>query len=289
MIRRLSVIIGFLCMAHGALAQYSYQEEWDFATYLIQNNRYEQAIQELKNIRSRYPEQTRTLDDSIAYLIGKQYYWQKSLDEAIHSLNAVSPQSSLHNEASFFKGISQVYQMHPGEGFESFREVQPKDSIHRSLKALEMAGTSLLLRDYDQYTALSAGILKKQYFFQNSYESLEDIYADLSQHKDKSPLLAGVLSAIVPGSGKFYAGKRGEGIYAFIISSFLGLQTWEGYRKDGLNSPRCIIYGSLFTLFYAGNIWGSAIAASQYNREYYDAIDYKIRLDMHIPIRRIFQ
>jgi hypothetical protein len=59
-------------------------------------------------------------------------------------------------------------------------------------------------------------------------------------------------------------------------------------RKDGVSSPRFIIYGSLFSLFYIGNIWGSALSVKIKRQEFNEKIDEQILFDMHIPLRTLF-
>ena len=86
-----------------------------------------------------------------------------------------------------------------------------------------------------------------------------------------------------------YVEKPGQGIYQLIIATILGLQTWESYRKDGAESARFIIYGSLFTSFYIGNIWGSTIGVKLYKNEIKKTVDNAILLDMHIPLRTLFR
>jgi TM2 domain-containing membrane protein YozV len=96
------------------------------------------------------------------------------------------------------------------------------------------------------------------------------------------------MSAIIPGSGKIYAGQLGQGIAAFLQNAIFGLQAYEGLQKDGIKSPRFIIYGGLFTLFYIGNVWGSALSVQIKRREFNEKVDEQIIFDMHIPLRTIF-
>ena len=78
-----------------------------------------------------------------------------------------------------------------------------------------------------------------------------------------SPWVAGMMSVVIPGSGKIYAGKTGQGIITFIQNVALGVQAYEAYRRDGWKSPRFLIYGGLFSFFYVGNVWGCLLYTSR--------------------------
>ena len=81
----------------------------------------------------------------------------------------------------------------------------------------------------------------------------------------KSPLAAGFFSSVVPGSGKLYARRGWDGLYSLLIVGATALQSYEAYRKDGPVSVRCLLFGGLGAVFYAGNIYGSIVAAQKYN------------------------
>ena len=81
----------------------------------------------------------------------------------------------------------------------------------------------------------------------------------------RSPVLAGLLSTVVPGAGKLYCGQYGDGIYSLFLAGVTGLLAWDGFRENGIHSIRGWIFGSAFGIFYSGNIYGSTIAARVYN------------------------
>ena len=92
----------------------------------------------------------------------------------------------------------------------------------------------------------------------------------------KSPVLAGAMSLVVPGSGKWYAGKKWQGIVAFTANAMMGLQAYESYSKGGVSSPRFIASIALFSVFYTGNIWGSVLDARKHSIEKLKQIDHEI-------------
>lgn len=79
----------------------------------------------------------------------------------------------------------------------------------------------------------------------------------------KSPLLASCLSAILPGAGKFYTDRWGDGITALITTGLLAFLSIDNFNAD--HHFRGWIFAGLGFFFYAGNIYGSAASAYIYN------------------------
>lgn len=75
----------------------------------------------------------------------------------------------------------------------------------------------------------------------------------------KSPLKAALLSAIVPGLGKIYTGKTGDGVTAFLTTGLMAFLAVDNYRHG--HDFRCAVFSVSSVLFYAGAIYGSAASA----------------------------
>ena len=70
--------------------------------------------------------------------------------------------------------------------------------------------------------------------------------------------LRGALLSIVPGLGHFTAGKWSDGIYALATVGVLGAGA-AAYLSRDQHIP-ALLAGSVTTFFYAGNIYGGAMA-----------------------------
>lgn len=79
----------------------------------------------------------------------------------------------------------------------------------------------------------------------------------------KSPALAGLLSAIIPGSGKMYVDEWGDGITALLTTSLFAFLAYDNFRADHMT--RAWIFTGLGAFFYAGNIYGSVASAQIFN------------------------
>lgn len=102
----------------------------------------------------------------------------------------------------------------------------------------------------------------------------------------KSPLKAGLMSAVIPGSGKIYAGRTSDGIYSLLLVAGTSWLAYEGFRDDGTSSFKGWFFGSVATIFYTGNIYGSIIAVNFYNKRFRDdlAHDVEIRLNLLVDL-----
>lgn len=79
----------------------------------------------------------------------------------------------------------------------------------------------------------------------------------------KSEVLAGILSAIIPGSGKIYTENYGDGITALLLT---GLFTYLAYDNfQNAHKFRAYLFTGLATGFYLGNIYGSVASAQIFN------------------------
>lgn len=85
---------------------------------------------------------------------------------------------------------------------------------------------------------------------------------DSESGRHHSPALAAAMSAIIPGSGKIYAGNLREGVSALITVGALAGMTAECISKKGAGDWCSISLAAVSGLFYAANIYGSYLSVS---------------------------
>jgi TM2 domain-containing membrane protein YozV len=98
-------------------------------------------------------------------------------------------------------------------------------------------------------------------------KTLHRIALEGSQLSYKRAAVAGILSTLIPGSGKVYIGRKMDGLYAFLLISILGYQTYRTFETQGMQSVKGWLYGSVTAVLYAGNIYGSVVAAKVHNHK----------------------
>ena len=82
----------------------------------------------------------------------------------------------------------------------------------------------------------------------------------------KSPLLAGFLSTVLPGSGRVYVGRPNDALLTVFLLGVLGWATYDGFSENGVSSRKGWTLGTLGGIFYLGNIYGSVVAAQTHNQ-----------------------
>lgn len=270
----------------STLAQFE-QAPTNFVNHLLNNKLYDEAILVLRQKVAVASEENA---DSLNLLIGKTYYTLQQLPSSISFLDRVTNNNeTLFSEAKLFSSFNEAYLKRFPQAYNKLVTTSFKNSKFEELKSFQLSGIFLLLNNFQGFDSLKTFVKSETPLIQLQYKNFKDYRQRLAEEQQKSSVKAGLLSAIVPGLGKVYAGRRGNGLYVFLISSLLAAQTYEAYRKDGIASARFIIYSSLFSSFYIGNIWGSALAVRVVRNEKVAAIHEQILFDMHIPLRTIFR
>ena len=83
----------------------------------------------------------------------------------------------------------------------------------------------------------------------------------------KNPITAAALSAIVPGLGRLYVGRPGDGLYSFVFIGISGFSAYRGFARQGLHSGRGWVLGGLTAALYLGNVYGSYLSAKIVNQK----------------------
>lgn len=252
-----------------------------FIDHLVNKEDYREAL----FLLNRCTAQT----DSLNYLKGWSHYALKELEQSTQSFLKVSKNSEFYFKSRFFAAYNYTYMQNYSKAQTLLSDLKiNRDPIH-DLQKFQLAGIDLLNNNYSLAKSKLEELKTTSPVLFQPIIDLKNITGDLENHKIKSPALAGILSAIIPGSGKFYAGKKGEGIAAFISNVGLGLITWENYRKLGYKNVKTIFFGSLFAVNYASNIYGSVMTTKIVENDYHNVMQNQILFNMHIPLRNFFE
>jgi TM2 domain-containing membrane protein YozV len=250
--------IAFCCMGE-ATDYYSPENVLKFADYLYVEGDYLRAIGEYRRYLFYFPE-----DDTIFYKIGLCYRNAGDTKQAIEIFNRIL--SEEREDQLRFKASYQIGYSHLLSG--QYRISQK--FLEKTLKNTTEA---------DRIEKLKV-LIAFNYLHQKRWHDVEGVLNRIDSpiaHKlagtarrgmrspRKNPLLSGLLSSAVPGAGRVYCGQYGDGVYSFILVLATGLIAWDGFREDGVGSGVGWLFGSISGILYAGNIYGSAVAARVYN------------------------
>ncbi len=272
-------------IAFGQHSVYSFQEDYSFAQYLNGQKEYESCIQVLKSQDLKLLMMNQR--DSLNHSIGQNYYHLQQLDLSSRHFSMISNRSPFFIESRFFSALDQINLKHYDQAKE-FLLFKTHDPLEMELVNFELSSVALLERAYGRFDSLSNYFTKDYYQFSKEEENLKLYHQKLLKIQNRSPFVGGLLSAIVPGLGKVYAGKWKQGLVSFFSVTIIGLQAAEGFWKGGYDDWRFIAFGGLTTIFYIGNIWGSVLSVKISKHEKFNSIDNQILFDLHIPLRTVF-
>ena len=259
----------------------SVRDNWDFVFYLIGNNMTNEAITLLDNLG--------TNNDSINFLRGYTYYSSKDFNKAIENFSLLTLNSNLYTESLFLSSYSNAILNNFEQSQIDLNKILTKDQKIINLKNFSLSAISLLRRDNESFDFYSNQVDSTDFLFSEEMKNLKSIKNDIDTYKSKSKLLAGGLSAIIPGLGKVYAGNTGEGISSFLICGSLMVVTAENWYRKGLTNWRTLLFGCISTVFYVGNIYGSIVSIKVNYKNFYERNQLQILYNINIPLRNKFR
>jgi hypothetical protein len=258
-----------------------------FIDFLINNQEHEDALLILKerlNNKSYHHSQI----DSIFFYTAWAFYNLKLLDSSIVYFEKIKVGSPFYIKSKFYEHFEHIYLKQYAQADEKLAQFEVDDSTLVELKKFQQATSAILQRDFLRFETIG------QSFKYNNFSSVEEqkeLYKrkeEILKNKRKSPLLAGLMSAVIPGTGKFYAGYQGQAISAMVPTFIFAAAAAESYYRAGPKSAQFITAASLFGIFYVGNIWGSVLSVKTFYELKNNEIHNNVMLDLHIPLRRIF-
>jgi len=230
---------------------------YDEGDYLRAANEFERCLFYSKNLELG-------TSDSILFWIGKSFRNDGKYKESNSFLRKISPiNTDFYLDTKLLISLN-YFNLEKNDSSLVFLDYNPKRlpnyANQYKYNQLKLANY-LILKQFDQANRCLSDIS----------ESYSPIFKKLllksRNSKRKSPVLAGTLSALVPGSGKIYTNRFWDGLYSFLIIGVTSWRAYEGYKSKGFESVDFWVFGSMVSYFYLGNIYGSAISAKIYNQK----------------------
>jgi hypothetical protein len=250
----------------------------EFLKHLKKEKLWEEGLHYLKS---------NSLSDHTNYFRGLFHYNLEKLDSSIFFFNKVESNSIYWDQSRLLSSFQNAYEGNLLESLNLLNEYHPTDDLLKNVVNFQQSGISLLERDFDTFEMLESSYGK--YYQLAPYEEVLSMNKQrIEEFNHKSPFIAGFLSGLVPGAGRFYIGKPGEGVATLLVTGIFALQSMEAYRKDGPESVRFVLFSSLLAVTYVSNIWGTVLSVKVTNLEKNQQVNEDILLNMHIPLRVIF-
>jgi hypothetical protein len=287
-IRSSSCLLLMMCWLFSSAQTRSVSQGIKFSHYLLGAGLYDDCSTVLQETL-QISEITDQQKDSLNFNKGILYYRIDRDDSALASFSEISPNSVYFNESR----VSESYILaHNGiylESLAAIEEMNCKNIQDSSIRQLYRSGLFLLQRDTARFRQEKEMALVGVAEIRIAQKKINGLYNEIICQRKKSGILAGFLSAIVPGAGKVYSGKHYQGMSTFLPLAVMGAQAYEAYSIGGLQSARFIIYSGIFTVFYIANIWGSVLSVSVNRNEINKKINDQILFNLHIPIQKLLR
>jgi hypothetical protein len=223
-------------------------------------------------------------NDSADYFRGWSQYSLSMTQSSSESLIRVTPGSSFYLKSHFYAAYGFTLSGNFDLAVETLEKTELSGEGLTSLKNYQIAGTRLLQGNVTLFDEYIGKADRERVEIAEPSGKLVAISEEVRRHRSKSPFVAGLLSGIIPGSGKLYAGKRGEAFSTFLSTVGLGLVTWENYNKNGLNNFWTIAFGTVFAVSYVANIYGSVFTVRVMETEYKNNVKSSILFNLRIPL-----
>jgi TM2 domain-containing membrane protein YozV len=224
-----------------------------FADYLFCDKDYLRAALEYERLAET------NIDDTIEFKIALSYSHIEDYHTAIKKFSIIPKSSVYFNEAKL-EGMRAHFLINDFTGLRSYY----KNSFITEVNKYQNDGEKLFNFSYlftdDELPAKDVFLLP---FGIDENKNISSYYDWKVEPPYKSGTLAGIMSAVIPGSGKIYTGDIGDGIVAFLSTTVFAFIAYDNFKAG--HNTRAWIWTGVAAFFYAGNVYGSIAAAQVYN------------------------
>jgi tetratricopeptide (TPR) repeat protein len=249
------------------------------ADAFMEEGEYYRAVTEYKKFLILFPDSAKA--DYASFEIAMAYFKGEEYGAAVRSFLAMRekyPDSSYAIQAGYLEGVSQWKLKNydrTREALETLVELHAESEY--APRALVVICLAALDENKPDVSRQALGRFLDRYPGHPGGENVREAVVELDRYQElpeKSPVLAGIMSAILPGSGYFYAEHYGDGITAFLINGLFIAGTVAAINQE--NYAVAGIVGGIGVPFYLGNIYGSANAAKKWNHGVRNEVNQKI-------------
>jgi len=257
------IIIILISSAYGFDTPGSSDAIFGFAEYLENTGDYYRAITEYKRFIFLWPENE--LSNECRYRIGRSYLYGSDYE------NAISEFQNLYNLSSGNLPARKIQYAYSKSLFMASRYKQAAFVAKNNMPDLTISKRQAYdiswcyLKDKNIKSALQ--IYQELAETEKSDDrifNIRDAIVHLESLPEKRPCIAGVMSAILPGSGQIYAGRWRDGLISFLINGLFISAIAGAIDKD--HDETAAILGFLELGFYSANIYNSLNDAHKYNQ-----------------------
>ncbi|MFD2523454.1 tetratricopeptide repeat protein [Emticicia soli] len=262
----LLLLIVFPFINSSAQDLYNYDNSKKFAEYLSKSGQYEIATREYERLIFMLPQ-----NDSLKTSLLSMYRRSGKLDQALLRGRQLYPDITMMSSPS---AIEYSRSLLLKDDYKLAKEFWATNTQLSEPDKIILSATSEILQDHYKAANEILEVLKDEdHKLATDYKTLASQAVKIRR---KSPALAGIMSTIVPGTGRFYTKDWKDGLVSMFFVGTMAFQSIRGFSKSGVKSTRGWIYGSIGLGFYLGNIHGSVASAKAYNKKSHQSIKNRI-------------
>lgn len=235
----------------------------------------------------QYLQQFENTNDTAALNLGLLYFSNKKFAAAQSVLGKIPAQSTHFGKAYYYQLLCALCLNQPIK-IDYF--LINNDSVASNLlHDFFVAGNAMCLFDTIPAYALQ-NTYNTIYVAEQPLKLFKSAASNVGSYKHKSKWLAATYSAIVPGTGKWYAGYPLEALSAFIqIGALGGIFAENLIRSGSITSTRSIVFGGIFTLFHAGNVYASYHVVNKKHRLIKSKTNEEVTTALHMLLRGVYR
>jgi TolA-binding protein/TM2 domain-containing membrane protein YozV len=238
----------------------------NFAEQLMREAEYFRAITEYRRFLFYYPDDPRRA--MVHFSIGLAFYRGESYVEAMQTFREVTqhyPNTAYGKQAWLWQGESLLRQGQYTPAEQLYSEITerfPHERIGQQAR-YKRAWTLLYRRQWREAATQLQQVTPDSDLYQSAQLLAQEVLVG-ERLPTKSPILAGILSGLLPGSGQLYNGRLGDALLAFFLNSLFIVGVVEAIHS---NNPAVAGILSFFEAgWYTGNVYGAINGANKYNR-----------------------
>ena len=239
---------------------------FSFAKYLFLNEDYEASNLELKRILFNQNNLS-DIKNKTELLLSINYLRQQNTDLARKHIELISVKE---NNLDFNSNIVK-FLVNDFDNVNLYNQTFLNNLIISNSDSILLYKKLLTYTNYKiEYNINKNNDLKKvlKDLEESNFDNIENLNLFINNSidmKSKSPTIAGILSAVLPGTGYIYTGKTKEGLSAMLINGLLGAGIYSLFKNENYSAG--ILTSLVATPFYLGNIVGSVNSAHLYNNK----------------------
>jgi len=244
--------------------------QFNLAQLFFHEEDYFRAITEYKRFIYFFPQSS--LLEMAYFKVGEAHYkgerWKDAID-AFEKLREKFPQGDITDRSYYFSGMSYFHQKNYNYSRKYFKKIIRLTKENKLLNDARLQIALSWIEEEKWQNALdSIGEIDEESSLRGFADNIAFGLDEIDKLPLKSPVIAGTLAAVVPGSGHFYTGRKKDGITAFLINGAFIWGAIESYNNENYAVAGILTFFELG--WYLGNIYSAVGSAHKYNKRMKD-------------------